>query len=107
MNNYQLACFKKTDCKMLGDDNDLFELSMHKMDTEPGELIVWALSAPFPDDGGYQFRSHIEKECLTKFMELLGHDVISPELLKSMGFRDELHTFDFENDYILSSNKLK
>lgn len=94
--NYELSCYKKTDSKMLGDDNGFFEISMHKMNSDPGEAITWAVSASYPDDGGYQYRNPSEKACATKFMEVLGLSLVSHDDLIRIGFRDELHQFDFE-----------
>jgi hypothetical protein len=98
MNNYELSCFKKTDSKILGDENGFFELSMHKMDSVPGDEIVWAVSAPYSDDGGYQYRNPSEKACATKLIEILGLAIVTDKDLERIGLRDELHQFDFEKD---------
>lgn len=82
-------CHKLADHVALFHRNDMCHVSLHTMDRFEGEPEQWAVSISGSGNVSFNFIHENEKMCRVKFAEILGQDLITIDIITSLGLKSD------------------
>lgn len=93
-NEYKLGqteqfCHKLAENDALFHKGDMCHVSLHTMDRFEGEPEQWAVSISGSGNVGFSFIHENEKRCRVKFAEILSEDLITIEVIASLGLKSD------------------